>query len=604
MLRVPDLSFLAKPPPLRLGVETPDRYRITLTTMITEPWLLFGAWAAGGLVLALLGFWQIALVTSGMGAFVDMVMQRRLRRLWHAEPVDPRRGIQGLMPIVALRFSLGVAGSIAAVLTAHSPALMAVVMMLQAWSICVAMAQFNAVPRLYITAVMPPLVAVGVAFWPYVLTAAGPALVGSMLLLVAILVVIGRQAGEVWTAWSESCAENTRLIDELRAARVAADAASQAKSTFLATMSHEVRTPLNGILGMTQLMAMNSLDSTQRERVEVIRRSGETLLGTLNAVLDLSRIEAGRLELTDGVVHPAQIAADSVSTFAASAGLKGLSLTSSAGPEVAGGLRGDPVRLRQIIDNLVGNAIKFTANGSVHLSVALQDGQLVFEVRDTGPGIAPEDLSRIFSPFEQADGSHRRAHEGSGLGLAICRQLAELMKGRLEAESVMGRGSVFRLTVPAEAAEAIPNQNAQPVNDALDSFSVLVAEDNETNRTVIRSLLEHLGAQPHLVENGRQAIEALGLRPFQLILMDVQMPVMDGLEATRAIRRGDAGRAGADVPIIGLTGNAMDHQVAECLAAGMTSVVPKPIELPVLVAAINAALIQTESAPRRAGSGF
>lgn len=583
----------------------PDRYRITLATMITEPWLLFGAWAAGGLVLALMGFWQIALMTSGLGALADMVIQRRLRRLWHTEPIDPHRGIQGLMPIVALRFGLGVAGSIAALLTAHSPALMAVVMMLQAWSICVAMAQFNAVPRLYITAVMPPLVAVAVAFWPYVLTAAGPALVGSMLLLVGILVVIGRQAGEVWRAWSESCAESTRLIDELRAARVAADAASQAKSTFLATMSHEVRTPLNGILGMTQLMAMHPLDKTQRERVEVIRRSGETLLGTLNAVLDLSRIEAGRLELTDGIVHPAQIAADSVSTFAASAGLKGLSLTSSAGPEVAGGFRGDPVRLRQVIDNLVGNAIKFTAGGSVHLSVGLLGEQLVFEVRDTGSGIASEDILRIFSPFEQADGSHRRAHEGSGLGLAICRQLAELMKGRLEAQSIMGRGSVFRLTLPAEAAVMADVEARQPVADALDSFSVLVAEDNETNRTVICSLLEHLGAKPHLVENGQQAIEALALRPFQLILMDVQMPVMDGLEATRAIRRGDDGTADrADVPIIGLTGNAMDHQVAECLAAGMTSVVPKPIELPVLVAAINAALTEMESVPRRAGSGF
>ena len=143
-----------------------------------------------------------------------------------------------------------------------------------------------------------------------------------------------------------------------------------------------------------------------------------------------------------------------------------------------------------------------------------------------------------------------------------------------------------------------------PVADALNSFSVLVAEDNETNRTVIRSLLEHLGAQPHLVEDGRQAIDALGLRPFQLILMDVQMPVLDGLEATRAIRRGEAGRAGAEVPIIGLTGNAMDHQVAECLAAGMTAVVPKPIQLPVLVKAINAVLTETEVEPRRAGSGF
>lgn len=604
MLRVPDLSFLAKPPPLEVGVNMPDRYRITLATMITEPWLLFGAWAAGGLVLALLGFWQIALVTSGIGALVDLMFQRHLRQLWVAHPIDSQIGVRGLVPIVATRFSLGVAGSIAVVVTAHSPAIMAVVMMLQAWSICVAMAQFNAVPRLFVTAITPPLIAVVVSFWPYVPTAAGPALLGSTLLLVVILVVIGRQAGEVWQAWSESCVENAQLIADLKAARVAADAASDAKSTFLATMSHEVRTPLNGILGMTQLMAMNELDQQQRERVEVIRRSGETLLGTLNAVLDLSRIEAGRLELTDGVVHPAQIASDSVSTFAASAGLKGLSLTSSAGPEVAGAFRGDPVRLRQVIDNLVGNAVKFTARGSVHVSVAFLHGQLVFEVRDTGPGIAPDDLLRVFSPFEQADGSHRRAHEGSGLGLAICRQLAELMKGRLEAESVVGRGSVFRLVIPAETATVAAGETPLPVADALDSFSVLVAEDNETNRTVIRSLLEHLGARPHLVENGQQAIEALRVRSFQLILMDVQMPVLDGLEATRAIRRSEGGIAGADVPIIGLTGNAMDHQVAECLAAGMTAVVPKPIQLPVLIQAINAALTETEVEPLRAGSGF
>lgn len=604
MLRVPDLSFLAKPPPLKVGVDMPDRYRITLATMITEPWLLFGAWAAGGLVLALLGFWQIALITSGIGTLVDMGFQRHLRRLWTAEPIDPRVGVRGLVPIVASRFSLGVAGSIAAVVTTHSPAIMAVVMMLQAWSICVAMAQFNAVPRLFVTAISPPLFAVVVSMWPYVLTPAGPALAGSMALLVAILVVIGRQAGEVWRAWSESCAENAKLIADLQAARMAADAASQAKSTFLATMSHEVRTPLNGILGMTQLMAMNPLDKMQRERVEVIRRSGETLLGTLNAVLDLSRIEAGRLELTDGIVHPAQIASDSVSTFAASAGLKGLSLTSSAGPEVAGAFRGDPVRLRQVVDNLVGNAIKFTYDGGVHVSVAVLGGQLVFEVRDTGPGIAAEDLARVFRPFEQADGSHRRAHEGSGLGLAICLQLAELMKGRLEAESDVGHGSVFRLVVPAEVAEMTDDATAQPVADTLDSFSVLVAEDNATNRTVIRSLLEHLGARPHMVENGQEAIDALRMRPFQVILMDVQMPVLDGLAATRAIRRGEGGMVGTHVPIIGLTGNAMDHQVAECLAAGMTSVVPKPIQLPILVRAINAAMVDIETEPRRAGSGF
>ena len=597
-------SFLAQPPPLKVGVEAPDRYRITLASMITEPWLLFGAWLAGGLVLALLGFWQIALVTSGIGMLIDMLFQHRLRQLWQAEPIKPEVGIRGLVPIVATRFALGVAGAIAVVTTAPGPVVMAVVLMLQAWAICVAMAQFNAVPRLFITAIAPPLVAVVCAVWPYLLTDAGPAVAVSMLLLLVILVVIGRQAGQVWQAWSESCAENAQLIDELKAARMAADAASQAKSIFLATMSHEVRTPLNGILGMTQVMALNPLDGQQRERVEIIRRSGETLLGTLNAVLDLSRIEAGRLELTDGIVRPAQMVSDSVSTFAASAMLKGVALTASTDASVAAACRGDPVRLRQVIDNLVGNAIKFTQAGSVKVSVASSAGELVFEVRDTGAGIAPDDLARVFDPFEQADGSHRRAHEGSGLGLTICRELAELMNGRLEAESTVGQGSVFRLTLPLQqVAEA---QNDKPVSapGAVGEVSVLVAEDNETNRIVIRSLLEHLGAQPHLVENGQQAIDALRVRAFQLVLMDVQMPVMDGLEATRAIRQGAVGSGVADIPIIGLTGNAMDHQVAECLAAGMTSVVAKPIQVPVLVEAINAALVAEPSRAARAGSGF
>ncbi len=597
-------SILAQPPPLKVGVEAPDRYRITLATMITEPWLLFGAWLVGGLVLALLGFWQIAVVTSGIGAVVDALFQRRLRQLWQAERIDPKVGVRGLIPIVAIRFGLGVAGAIAVVITTPGPVVMAVVLMLQAWSICVAMAQFNAVPRLFVTAIVPPLVAVVCAVWPYLLTPAGPAVAVSMLLLVAILVVIARQAGQVWQAWSQSCAENAQLIEDLKTARVAADAASQAKSTFLATMSHEVRTPLNGILGMTQVMALHPLDDQQRERVEVIRRSGETLLGTLNAVLDLSRIEAGRMELIDGVVRPAQMVSDSVSAFAASAVLKGLSLTASAGPEVAGAFRGDPVRVRQIIDNLVGNAVKFTQSGSVHVSVMHRDGALVFDVRDTGNGIASQDLVRVFSPFAQADGSHRRSHEGSGLGLAICRELAELMQGRVEAESVVGQGSVFRLSVPAVPTKAEVANDAAALDETTGGFRVLVAEDNETNRMVIRSLLEPLGATVQVVADGQEAIMAVATSVFDLILMDVQMPVMDGLAATRAIRRGQAGPGPANLPIIGLTGNAMDHQVAECLAAGMTAVVAKPVHLPMLVAAINSALSEEPVERTRASSGF
>jgi two-component system, sensor histidine kinase len=597
-MTAPDLAFFARPIRMTPGAAAPDRFRITLAGMRTEPWLLFGAWAAGGAVLAMLGFWQVGLATSAVGALTDLAFQRRLKALWDDPDLDGEAGIRKLTPIVATRFGLGVAGSLIVMATGHSAETMAVVMMLQAWSICVAMAQFSAVPRLFLTAIAPPLIAVTAALWPYFDGPAGPALGGSLLLLVAILAVIARQVGQVWQAWSLAWADNTALIGELRAARAAADQASQAKSTFLATMSHEVRTPLNGILGMAQVMALNPLDADQRERVDIIRRSGETLLGTLNAVLDLSRIEAGRLDLMDGVVQTGQLVGDSVSAFAASAALKGLTLEATVHPDAAGPCRGDPVRLRQIIDNLVGNAVKFTASGGVGVSVTRRGEALVIEVADTGRGIRAEDLERIFRPFEQADAGHRRHNEGSGLGLSISMELARLMGGAIEAESVEGQGTRFRLSVPAPVVEptATAPQAAPPATEAPTpaAFSVLVAEDNPTNQTVIRSLLQHLGAEVEMVGDGRQAVDRLAERAFDVVLMDVQMPVMDGLDATRTIRDGGAGDAARAAVIIGVTGNAMDHQVAECLDAGMTAVVAKPIQLAALVATLNAALAEPD----------
>ena len=565
----------------------PDRFQVTLASMRTEVWLLYGAWGVAGLVLAMLGHWQVGLATSAAGAAADAVFQRRLKILSRAAPLSPEAGIRTLTPIVAIRFSLGVAGALIIVITDHGPVTMAAVMMLQAWSICVALAQFCAVPRLFLIAITPPLLTVAVSMWPYLTGSSGPALLLSLSLLVLMLAVIGRQVGKVWEAWSVSWAQNAALIDELKKARLAADAASQAKSTFLATMSHEVRTPLNGILGMSQVMALHPLDPDQSERVKVIQRSGEALLGTLNAVLDLSRIEAGRLELVDGHVEPAVLIGDAVQAFEAAADLKGVRLSATCEDPAAGAFKGDPIRVRQIVDNPIGNAVKFTDAGRIDVHACVVEQTLQITVTDTGWGVSERDLERIFSPFEQAEGAGRTHKQGSGLGLSIARELAGLMGGSLGAESQPGQGSVFRLILPAVPTQPASKAPAVAPVGKTASFAVLVAEDNATNRLVISSLLQHLGAEVEMVENGREAIERLKKKTFDFVLMDVQMPVMDGLSATRAIRNGEAGPRAKEAVIIGVTGNAMVHQQSECMAAGMSAVVPKPIELSTLVQTLN-----------------
>ena len=590
-MKVLDLSFLKQPLHAPEGTERLNLYRITLTGMRTERWLLVASWTAVGLVLGLLGFWTIGLLTSAFGLAVDAVIQRRLGALWRSDLREVKAGFRTLAPIVAVRFSLGVCGSIIVVLTEPDPANVAVVLMLQAWSICVAMAQFSAAPRLFAIAITPPLLATVCALWPLLSSPAAFAVLLALLLLISILAVIGRQVGQVWQAWAAAWDEKAELIETLEAARVAADAASRAKTNFLATMSHEVRTPLNGILGMAQLIALKEQDDEKRGRLAVIQRSGHALLGTLNSILDLARIEAGRLELIEAAFQPSRIVEDSFSAFEPSASLKGLTMSMTVHAEAQGFFRGDALRVRQIIDNLVGNAVKFTRTGRIEISVALAEDLLIFEVLDTGPGIAAKDIKRIFSPFEQADGTSRRDHEGSGLGLSICNELAALMSGRIEADSVLGQSSRFRLLIPALDAVAPQEIKGEDRLEMSAAFSVLAVEDNENNQIVIRGLLEHLGALVEIANNGLEALAALRLRSFDVVLMDVQMPILDGLEATRAIRRGEAGPEASLLPIIGVTGNAMDHQMTEALEAGMTTVVSKPIQLPYLVAAIEAVLI-------------
>jgi len=373
--------------------------------------------------------------------------------------------------------------------------------------------------------------------------------------------------------------------------RQAAEGANLAKSAFLATMSHEIRTPLNGVIGMAQAMARDELPKAQRERLEVIHSGGETLLCLLNDLLDLSRIEAGRLELEDGVVDAGEIAASARAAFTALAADKDIHLELEVAPQALGCWRGDPTRVRQILYNLVSNAVKFTERGSVRIAVGHDGAALTMAVSDTGMGIPTGRLEALFEKFVQADASTTRQFGGSGLGLSICRDLAALMGGRVTAVSVEGGGSTFTLSLPLERSEAAAPAAPPPAVDHGErpGLRILAAEDNPMNQQVLSILLGQLGVDLVVVGDGAQAVAASSSGDFDLILMDVQMPVMDGPTATRAIRARELA-FGRRTPILALTANAMAHHEAEYAAAGMDGLVAKPIRLDHLIAEIDRVL--------------
>jgi PAS domain S-box-containing protein len=378
-------------------------------------------------------------------------------------------------------------------------------------------------------------------------------------------------------------------------AKEEAESATRAKSAFLATMSHEIRTPLNGVLGMAQAMAMGEVTDQQRERLEVIRQSGESLLAILNDVLDLSKIEAGKLELEQAEFDIDELSRGAIGAFAATAQAKGLSFELKVERGARGVYRGDSVRVRQILYNLVSNALKFTEAGGVKVAVSRKGRQLSIAVRDTGIGIPPDKLAGLFQKFEQADASTTRRYGGTGLGLAICRDLAELMGGEIRADSRLGEGATFSVDLPLKRLAAAPSapvpasaETHAPTDGV--SIRVLAAEDNGMNQLVLRTLLEQVGVEPTMVGNGREAVEAWAREPWDLILMDVQMPEMDGPTATGVIRARERAEGRPRTPIVALTANAMSHQVAEYLRTGMDGFVAKPIEAARLYAVIQDAL--------------
>jgi|MTBAKSStandDraft_1061840.scaffolds.fasta_scaffold00006_356 signal transduction histidine kinase len=408
---------------------------------------------------------------------------------------------------------------------------------------------------------------------------------------------------------------------ELLQAMRAAEAANEAKTSFLATISHELRTPLNGILGMTDLLQLSDMPEDQRENLDLIKDSALSLLTVINQILDYSRIEARILELREGDFNLPAVLESVVAPQRVLASRKGLALGLEIAPEVPAALRGDHGRLGQVLGHLLHNGVKYTQAGKVTLRVGLGDPavtggspdaggdqvRLHFSVADTGTGIPPERLGDIFESFTQLEGYMTRSQGGLGLGLATCRKLVALMGGSLWAESSPGSGSVFHFIVPfARRLEAVrpeprPRPPLPPSGTALLGLRILVAEDNLVNRRFVTRGLERQGCRVTAVEDGQQVLEALTREPCDLVLMDVQMPVLDGIEATRRIRAGHPGVA-PGLPIVALTAHAMAGDEQWCLDAGMDAYVAKPVEMEDLVVVIRRVLAGAEPAKRPGGA--
>lgn len=412
------------------------------------------------------------------------------------------------------------------------------------------------------------------AFWPFV------ALIPVTMASLFVLVTMTMLREDRIRAFQE---HQAHLIEELEAARDKADAANEAKSNFLGVISHELRTPMNGVLGVAQLLSATRLDGAQREYLAIIRNSGDNLLSLLNDILDMTKIEAGRMNFESIDIQLDDLHRRIVGPFEAQAEAKGLTFVSEFEGEMPAVVRGDPLRVCQVVQNLLSNAVKFTDGGDIRLVTRgrrISERRVAFEfaVYDSGAGISEADMDQLFKPFTQIDASPTRRFGGTGLGLTISRRLANIMGGDISVTSEVGKGSVFVFAVEGEVVHWV-DETAEVDADAEmtqeDAMEVLVVEDHAVNRMILEAWMGSTGRRTTTAENGQEAVEIARHQTFDLIVMDVNMPIMDGLTATRLIREGGAN---AETPIVVLSASARNEDQEAGLAAGADAYLNKPID--------------------------
>jgi signal transduction histidine kinase/ActR/RegA family two-component response regulator len=400
--------------------------------------------------------------------------------------------------------------------------------------------------------------------------------------------------GLLAASWLDGQARSRQQLEQ---AKLAAESANRAKSDFLATMSHEIRTPMNAIIGISDLMLSEIEDPEQQEHLQLLQKSGNTLLELINSILDLSKIEAGELTIAAEEYSPGIVLRDTLEILRGLANQKGLTLELVLRPGVPQLAIGDSQRLKQILLNLVGNAIKFTEQGKISCALSMDSKlphTLAFSIQDTGIGIAPDQLEHIFDKFTQIESGLNRSYGGSGLGLAIARHLVELLGGTLRVESTPGQGSTFSFTLPYQPSMAnlelvTRGDTATAPQSGSQELHILLAEDSPINQTLIRHFLKGSPHRLEIVDNGEQAVSLVHREAFDLVLMDIQMPVMDGYAATRAIRTWEMETGRSPMPIIAITANAMNEDYKKSLAAGCNHHLNKPITRRQLLTAIEAA---------------
>src|SRR5260221_17008 len=404
--------------------------------------------------------------------------------------------------------------------------------------------------------------------------------------------------------------QRKRLEAERQAAKAMAESANQTKSDFLASMSHEIRTPMNAIVGIAHLLAQTPLSPVQDKYVQIFRRAGDNLLHLVNEILDLSKVEAAQLDLERTPFSLHDLLGIVTEIVAVRAREKGLTLAFEVAPEVPSHLLGDPARLQQVLINLVGNAVKFTETGGVTVRIPADPGSvpgvLLFTICDTGIGIPMDKLEAVFERFTQADSSTTRNYGGTGLGLTISKSLVELMEGRIWVESVVGKGSVFSFALPVEVwagptpAPLVALAGAPEL--PLEALRILLVEDSADNRTITMAYLQGTPYVVDVAENGAAACEKFAAGEYDVVLMDRQMPIMDGLTATRAIRKWELANGRAPTPVIALTAAALKGDREKCIAAGCTAFLTKPIKQDVLLQAIKDRLLVAPASAKEESS--